>query len=171
MSDLVMDRSADLSDCGAYRYSLSRKWGGDAYRPIVFVMLNPSTADASVDDPTIRRCMSFAQRESRTGILVVNLFAFRATSPTDMMESRDPIGADNDLVLSNAFFQAALTDAPVVAAWGAHGSYRARDREVYELALARAIKLQCFGRTKSGAPRHPLYLKSDTPLVEWQPSP
>lgn len=168
--DLLMRREARISECGAYRYTLSRKWSTDFY-PMVFVMMNPSTADAEVDDPTIRRCIGFAQREHLNAIMVVNLFAFRATSPKDMLAAADPIGPENDDLLASVFFNAAMRGAPIVAAWGVHGAHKKRDRAVLRIAQSQGAKLQCLGVTKGGHPKHPLYLASDAALAEWCPTP
>lgn len=120
-------------------------------------MLNPSTADALQDDPTIRRCIGFAVREGCGGLKVVNLFAFRATSPEDMMMAADPHGPRNAEYLHDAL----SGDGPIaIAGWGAHPMAK----EVGK-ALARRYSLNCLGVTKEGAPRHPLYIKRDAPLV------
>jgi len=167
-SDLLAKRDAVISYCGAYRYTLKRKWAAEFY-PMLFVMLNPSTADAVDDDPTIRRCIGFAKREHCTAILVLNLFAFRSPSPREMMAASDPVGPNNDDYLCSAFFNAALRGAPIVAAWGAHGNFQRRAAAVLSLATSQQAKLMCLGRTSSGAPRHPLYLPKDAPLAEWKP--
>lgn len=158
-----MDKSAIISDCGSYRYRLGRKWADGV--PCVFVMLNPSTADAEQDDPTIRRCIAFAKAWGCGELIVVNLFAFRATSPRDMMEADDPVGPDN---MEHVRHAAAVAKGrqgeivgPVVCAWGSHGSYMGQDETVLgwlqdELVTPMALKV-----TKQGHPGHPLYLKSD----------
>lgn len=157
--------SAILSDDRHYRYVLYRRWQ-DHGNPAVFVMLNPSTADEFVDDPTIRRCIGFAQSWGCTSLVVVNLYAYRATKPTDLAKADDPVGPDNDQWLRREFGIAAALDAPLVAAWGVHG----RGPRVAEvMALPGAERFQCFGTTKDGAPRHPLYLSSHTPLMPWRP--
>lgn len=157
-----MEKGAHISDCGSYRYNLYRCW--DRSKPFMtFVMLNPSTADANEDDPTIRRCMGFAEREDCGGIEVVNLFAYRATDPKQMKSVIDPIGPMNNDYLSAA----ALDDNKyIVCAWGAHGSHRGRDKEVLKL-LDIGNMIRHLGLTKAGQPKHPLYLKSDTPLQEF----
>lgn len=173
MSTVVADmvRDARISECGLYRYTLDRKWGGpNNYYPMVFIMLNPSTADANIDDPTIRRCIGFAQRERQTAIMVVNLFAYRATSPKDMRAAADPVGPSNDNYLDQIFMQCSLRGHHVVAAWGAHGSHLKRDRAVWALAHKNALDLQCLGVTKDGHPKHPLYLPNDAALVPWRPT-
>ena len=149
-------RGAIISDCGTYRYRLWRRW--DAGPACVFIMLNPSTADATNDDPTIRRCIGFAKREGCGSLEVVNLFAFRATSPADLKKAEDPVGPENDSYLQQAMFYAKGT---VIAAWGAHGSYLNRDKDVRQLLDE---PLKCLGMTKTNAPKHPLYIKADQPL-------
>lgn len=148
---------AEFSECGLYRYLLYRRWA-DGPR-CVFVMLNPSTADETSDDPTIRRCIGFAKREGCGALKVVNLFAYRATSPKAMKAAADPVGPDNDVHIMDAFDTA---DGPIICAWGAHGSYLGRDRAVVGLIDA---PLFCFGLTKGGSPKHPLYLPGDAKLV------
>lgn len=153
------DRGAELSPCLRYRYRLWRRWAPGA--PLVFCMLNPSTADATEDDPTIRRCIGFARRDGYPAIEVVNLFAFRATDPAELPEASVAVGTMNDAFLRRAFTAAAL----VVAAWGAHPLAEARARVVAALAPG---PLHCLGVTKSGAPRHPLYVRGDQALEVWR---
>ncbi|MBD3880576.1 DUF1643 domain-containing protein [Phormidium tenue FACHB-886] len=141
---------------GAYRYRLWRQWSFTAPR-IVFIMLNPSTADASTNDPTIRRCIGFAQAWGYGGLEVVNLFALKATQPTLLKEAIDPIGADCDRHLLEAIKAADRT----VLAWGNWGNLHGRDRAVLTL-LAQRTELHCLGLTQAGQPRHPLYLKAST---------
>jgi hypothetical protein len=153
---------AVLSPCGTYRYTLDRVW--DASLPTaLFIMLNPSTADASVDDPTIRRCISFAKREGCGALTVVNLFALRSTNPDALTTHPDPVGPDNDTHIALA-----LGKQPevAIAAWGAHPFTRARAEAVAAL-LAPVWQVNCLGTTKSGDPRHPLYVRGDQPLQPW----
>lgn len=151
-----ISKSAKISDCGLFRYELTRRWGDGP--TCTFVMLNPSTADASVDDPTIRRCIGFAKREGCGALKVVNLFAYRATKPTALLTATDPEGPENGNALVSAV---ADSDGPVIAAWGAWPGARGAGRA----AIKRfSDKLQCLGRTKDGWPRHPLYVRADEPL-------
>ncbi|MFT3819806.1 MAG: DUF1643 domain-containing protein [Rubrivivax sp.] len=155
-----MDRGAYISECGRYRYSLWRQWGpGDQ---VMFVGLNPSTADATLDDPTVRRCIGFARAWGYGGLVLTNLFAWRATSPRDMMAADDPVGPDNDRVLRSAYAKAALT----VATWGAFGSHGGRHDAVREMLP----RLHCLRLTKGGHPGHPLYLPGGLRPVEWEVS-
>lgn len=153
--------SAVISECGRYRYLLERRWG--AGRLLPFIMLNPSTADAEEDDPTIRRCIRFAQREGFDGIRVANLYAYRATDPKELGEAGDRFGPDNNLTLIDLARYAHENSTPIVCAWGAneHAPYGAATA----MEWLTTSKLVCFGTTMSGAPRHPLYLRSDQPLV------
>lgn len=164
MGELLMLSAAEISPCGSYRYWLTRQWGGGALL-LPIIMLNPSTADAEQDDPTIRRCMSFAQREGFAGISVFNLFAYSATSPEDMKAAADPIGPEGSKHIERLLNSAAITGVPVLAAWGAHGSYRGRDAAVKLSAKGWGVSLVCLGTTKDGHPRHPLYVRADQPFI------
>jgi hypothetical protein len=128
-------------------------------------MLNPSTADATLDDPTIRRCIGFARAGGFGGLQVLNLFAFRATDPTDMKAARDPVGPDNDTHILAAITAAAAASAPVIAAWGVHGALNGRDDEVRKLSLECGVNLMCLGSTKGNHPRHPLYVAAAQEFV------
>jgi hypothetical protein len=163
MSDLLMDRFAVLSDDERYRYQLLREWGDGP--TVAWIMLNPSTADAYEDDATIRKVVGFSKRWGYEAVHVVNLFALRSTDPKALVGDDDPVGPQNDLWLAGAMF------APlVVVAWGSTGDYATRyfrRQRVRELAEKMNRPLHCLGVTKSGDPRHPLYVKYETPLVEW----
>lgn len=143
---------AVFSACGRYRYSLSRRWGdGMVYG---YVMLNPSTADEARNDPTIERCERRAKQDGAGGIIILNLFAFRATKPADLFRQPDPVGPMNDTVLGRDL---AHVDR-VVCGWGTHGAYHGRGAEVAAMLRAKAIPLWHLGLTKHGHPRHPLYI-------------
>jgi hypothetical protein len=144
-------RSADFSRDRRYRYALGRAWD-DAKPTVLFVGLNPSTADHRVDDPTIRRCIRFAADWGFGRLLVGNLFAFRTPSPDVLRRAADPVGARNDLWLRRLAADADLT----VAAWGNGGSFLARDRRACELLGS----LHCLAITKQGSPQHPLYVRA-----------
>jgi hypothetical protein len=141
-----------------YRYRLWRSWG-DGPR-LGWIMLNPSQADAQGDDPTLRRCVGFAQSWGYGGLEVVNLFAYRASRPGVLRQVADPIGPQNDRYLRE------LPDrvAAIVCAWGNGGALGGRDRVVRE-RLADYPALYCLGRTRSGHPRHPLYCPRNQPLI------
>jgi hypothetical protein len=153
---------AVFSDCETYRYSLSRDWGTGGQR-VLFVMLNPSTADEVSNDPTVARCEARARRLGYHGFEVVNLFAFRATRPADLFRTLDPIGPDNDRHTDEAVAKAAR----IICAWGVHGALRGRDRAVLARFAAQGHHLWHLGLTKHGHPRHPLYRPNTTPLEHW----
>ncbi|MEM0953299.1 MAG: DUF1643 domain-containing protein [Pseudomonadota bacterium] len=165
MHKLYTDGAA-ISDCGQYRYWLERGW--DTRRGIgtvVFVGLNPSTADASQDDPTIRRCKGFAKSWGYAGLVMLNLFAYRATDPAEMKAAADPVGPECDAYIEHIMKHVHIWD--VVCCWGAHGGYQDRDVEV--VALLRDLKANLYhlGLTQGGNPKHPLYLRKDTPMTRW----
>lgn len=136
-----------------YRYTLCRRWKpGERY--VQFIGLNPSTADETLDDPTIRRLIGFAKQLEFPALCMTNLFAFRATDPRDMQVAKDPVGPDNDAVLEQVARNAAL----IICCWGNGGTFLGRSSSVARMLRSAQCALNCFGTTKSGAPRHPLYL-------------
>lgn len=158
--------SAVISPCGLYRYKLTRE-PHDLYTTrgaALFIMLNPSTADASLDDPTIRRCRGFAKEWDCSGIVVANLYALRATNPTALWTSADPVGPDNNMWLAGLFRE----HDTIVCAWGANPKPE-RVAQVRKM-FRDGTRPMCLGVTKSGAPRHPLYVRGDQPLIEWSPA-
>lgn len=159
---------AVISDCGRYRYTLEREWMTGA-GTCLFVMLNPSTADASEDDPTIRRCIGFAQRWGYQRLEVGNLFALRATDPKQLrrLPLEEAVGHDNDRWLRRLCTRAAL----IVCAWGAHSTAPYRMPWVEPILAERKGGVVCLGTTKAGQPRHPLYVKGDTEPVPFTPVP
>lgn len=147
---------AFFSDDRRYRYVLWRRWNIDG--PVMmFVGLNPSTANEKFDDPTIRRCIGFARAHGAAGVIVSNLFAFQATKPRDLFAEPEPVGSDADAWLGAAAEVASST----IACWGAHGCHQDRASEVLHV-LRDPL---CFGVTLHGEPRHPLYLRGDSQLV------
>ena len=143
-----MKASAQLSPCRKYRYALWRTW--DESKPYaMFIGLNPSTADETEDDPTIRRCINFAKAWGYGGVCMANLFAYRATVPSDMMAAEDPLGTENDKWLRTLADSAGI----VIAAWGNEGAFLDRSKEV----VAMFPELFCLKINGSGEPAHPLY--------------
>lgn len=158
--------TAVLSTCGTYRYALRRSVvpAPSNRSPILFIMLNPSTADADVDDATIRRCRGFTSAWGYDGLTVVNLYALRSTNPAALWSHADPVGPVND-----TWIEIEARRSPfVVVAWGANARPD-RVREVVDMLQVAGVRLRCLGITKSGAPRHPLYVRSDQPLIDWNP--
>lgn len=160
--------SAWFSKCGRYRYILSRLWNMvEDPRLILWVMLNPSTADDVENDPTVSRCIGFSKRDGFDGLIVCNVFALRATDPAEMINDPNPVGPDNDKAIMESLDRC---EAVVLACgnivngvWG--GAVRFR-------ALVKAIRREshvplCLGTNQTGLPKHPLYVKGDTPLVPY----
>ncbi|MDE1239813.1 DUF1643 domain-containing protein [Vibrio aestuarianus] len=153
-----MKKTAKLSDCRTYRYELWRIW--DESKPYaMFIGLNPSTADETEDDPTIRRCINFAKSWGYGGLCMANLFAYRATQPEDMKRASDPIGDKNDETL----ILLAQNAGVIVGAWGNDGVFLNRSEDVRALIS----ELSVLKVNKSGEPAHPLYLKSTLTPIKW----
>jgi hypothetical protein len=148
----MLESTALLSPDKIYRYSLTRVWDRDKPRAC-FVMLNPSAADETQDDPTIRRCIGFSERWGYGSLAVVNLFAYRTHDPRILKAAPDPIGADNDRHVLEAALNAGLT----IAAWGVHGHAHGHSRRF----ISRIQPVHCLGVTKNGAPKHPLYVRGN----------
>lgn len=180
---------AQISADGRYRYSLWREWRGThdpanwrwmgvdgAGEPLgyplscLFIMLNPSTADGEQDDPTIRRCVSFAASWKFERLEVVNLFAHRATSPRELLalgDADDPVGPDN-----LAAFNAAMVRAGrVVCAWGSNGDHLDQARTALGWIDGAFDELFALGVTRDGQPRHPLYVRAAAPLIAYRGKP
>lgn len=149
-----------FSPCRKYRYRLQKRWD-DELPSINFIMLNPSTADEIVSDPTVTRCENRAREWGYGGLIVTNIFAFRATDPKDMKAQDDPVGPENN----GHIFHAALQSADIVCGWGTHGSYLGRDKHVIQLLQRHGIRPMSLGVTKDGHPRHPLYVPYSQGLV------
>lgn len=191
-----IEAGAEISPCGTYRYRLWREWrnhpapaqwdmwtnadgspvvdgaGQQLGEPkaCVFIMLNPSTADGEQDDPTIRRCAGFAKAWGYDRLEVLNLFAYRATKPKDLLSlrhERDPVG-ENNLRAFRQVLSPSRTVGVIICAWGAHGAHIGQD----ETALGWIGDQQRFalGLTKEGHPRHPLYVHGDASLVAFRPA-
>lgn len=152
-----------------YRYLLTRIW--DASLPTaVFVMLNPSTAGADADDPTVRRIAGpkgFARKFGAGGVAIVNLFALCSPDPARLRTHRDPVGFYNSMFVRQAVRQADL----VVAAWGAGGVLANRGVDMARSLHASGVRLRALGYTSTGQPRHPLYVPGNAELVDYVPGP
>lgn len=147
--------STIFDDTGIYRYTLTRSWTSLEMNGIVtWVMLNPSTADAFQDDPTIRRCISFSKEWGYNGLIITNIYALRSTDPKGLLKVQDPIGRENVIHISNAIAESQL----VIGAWGAF-KLGVPD-EVYK--VLKQVEIYCLGTTKEGHPKHPLYVKGST---------
>jgi len=155
-------KTAILSPCGTYRYMLGRHVLPQGSGTCNFIMLNPSTADATEDDPTITRCIGFAKRWGFADLVVTNLFAFRATDPRELSKASDPIGPDNDRLILKYARDASF----IVYAWGQHGTLKGRDKAV--LSMLRGFPTFFLQKTKAGHPGHPLYLPSRCTPLTWE---
>lgn len=149
---------AVFSACEQYRYALWRRWNADA--AVLFIGLNPSTADESVDDPTIRRCIGYAKSWGYGAMYMANLFAWRATDPAEMKQVPLPVGENNDAHLHRLINHVCALS---IAAWGNHGTHKDRAAQVM---MIYSHRLRYLRLTKSGQPAHPLYLpKTLTPCL------
>ena len=158
-----MKKDAMIDATQQYRYTLLREWDSNAPR-VAFVMLNPSTADAEIDDNTINRCINFARSWEYGSIEIVNLFGYRSKNFDYIKGVSNPIGNENNEFIITVVNRASI----VVAAWGDNGTYLSRDLEV--IALISEVKdVYCLGITSKGNPRHPLYLDSSTMLEVYEP--
>lgn len=146
---------------GTYRYLLTRRWSCDPL--LAFVMVNPNSADATTDDPTIRRCIGFARREGAGGIAVLNLYALRSLKPVGLLDHPDPEGPYNQQSWAKALSEDQV--GAVVAAWGTSAPRGLPPSHALE--THRSQEWLCLGRTADGSPRHPLYARADTPLQSW----
>ena len=163
--------SAIFSECGMYRYSLTRTFGdvnkfGVGNKTANFIMLNPSTATADEDDPTIRRCIGFAKKWDMDQLIVTNIFALRATIPKELYNAKDPEGPLNMMMIQAASRNACI--GIVITAWGVHGAYRNQGEEVLKRLCRDVTRPHHLGLTKDGHPRHPLYLRGDSKPEEWR---
>ena len=171
-ADMLMESGATFSDDELFRWTLWRIWDRTK-RLIIFCGLNPSTADETKNDPTVRREIGYAQRWGYGGLIKLNAFAYRATDPHEMKRQPDPVGFGN----RTAFFKAAETvrehdfnrghfsPPTAVCAWGVHGAHRGQNVVAAKWLWEAGAELSCFGFTKDGHPKHPLYLPKSAPLV------
>jgi hypothetical protein len=153
---------AVYSDCGAYRYLLTRAWGRGP--KALFVMLNPSTATEVQNDPTVERCEKRARSLGFGAFRVTNIFAFRATDPRVMRATPDPVGPGND----DAIQQSVEWADKIVCAWGNHGLHLDRGAKVETLLRTTGVQLFHLGLTGQNQPRHPLYISYDRHLELWK---
>jgi hypothetical protein len=158
-----MERSALFSTCGTFRYRLGRRWREGPR--VAFVLLNPSTADELVDDPTIRRCIGFAMKEGFGGLEIVNLYAYRATNPVDLRRAGYPVGPENDKHIA-----AAVRDCKwVVVAWGVQAGDSVRPNAVLDILRQLQKATYCLRTTLAGYPEHPLRLPATCRLNIFRP--
>lgn len=149
-----MHKSASISECEQYRYLLTRTWD-ESLGIVNFIGVNPSTADATEDDATIRKCVNYALNWGYGGLAMTNLFAYRSRDPAKLPLHHNPIGDKNDLYLRETATKSSL----IILAWGTNGALEARDRGVID--MLQHHDLYCLKKTKDGFPNHPLYLKAN----------
>ena len=159
-----MKSGAIFDTTNTYRYTLWRSWSPD-HPHLTFIMLNPSTADAQRNDPTISRCLAFARDWGFGSLEVVNLFAYKTAYPSDLLRVPDPVGEENDRFLQQAIARSSC----IVAAWGTKGILLDRNRQVLQL-LTDKQHIYCLGLTRDGHPRHPLYIKGNIQPVPFPAS-
>ncbi|NCO86970.1 MAG: DUF1643 domain-containing protein [Rhodobacterales bacterium] len=155
---------AVYSDCDRYRYLLTRVWDAGGRRAL-FVMLNPSTATETQNDPTVERCERRARALGFGAFRVTNIFAWRDTDPRAMRAAADPVGPLNDTAIRESVGWADM----IVAAWGTHGAHLGRGAQVERLLRATGRPLHVLGLTQAGHPQHPLYIGYDRQPVPWAP--
>ena len=146
---------AHFSDCENYRYWLTRSWDSSK-DSIAWILLNPSTARADVDDPTIRRCTNYSKQWGYGSLVILNTFALRSTDPRQLKEVDDPVGPENDWHIALW----AISVSQCMVGWGTHGSYKQRGESVVYMLRRWGVDPYCLGATKHGYPKHPLYLKN-----------
>lgn len=162
--EATIESGAEFSDCRTYRYALWRHWSDNPR--VAFIGLNPSTADETEDDPTIRRCIRFAKDWGYGSLVMLNAYAFRATDPIEMKRALqlgvDVLGKGNRAAISRHAFHCEM----IVAAWGAHCSAYRDDQIKQDLMR----EIHCLGVVKNGRPKHPLYIAAATkPQLYWKP--
>jgi hypothetical protein len=151
----TMQMTAEISDCTLYRPELRRIW--DDSKPLLPVcMLNPSDADDRKNDPTVRVLIWFATLWGYGGIIIVNLFDIRTSSPKEMMAHAAPLSPENLAYIDGALNHARHRNIPLLAAWGAGGSHMVRDAWFIARARHHLVDLVCLGLTKDGFPKHPM---------------
>lgn len=158
--DKPVIKRAIISPCGRYRYILERVWE-EALPPLAMIGLNPSVADALIDDRTVGRACGFARREGAGGLLLGNLYAYRSTDPDALWTVDDPIGPENDAWLAQ--IAARSFPHPIVCAWGVN-AHDERSASVMRWLASSGARLVCLGKTAKGRPRHPLYVKGNKPF-------
>ncbi len=153
---MTTEKSAIFSRCNRYRYELQRCWSKRVSKKatVTFIGLNPSTADATVDDPTIRKCIAYAHGWGYSRMIMVNLFAWKATDPASLHYSADPVGSLNDTYIKRAVNRSSV----VIACWGEQGTLHNRAEE---LRSRYPRRLRCLKVNRSGEPTHPLYLPAE----------
>lgn len=150
MSENIIDTGAVFSDCRNYRYCLWRSWD-NTKKKIMFIGLNPSTADEIKNDPTVTRCINYSKMWGYGEMFMMNIFSYRTTYPSVLMNQNDPIGKDTDLWIKKIYKKTDIC----IGAWGNHGQFLDRSKDIFSILP----KIYCLKINGSGEPAHPLYLK------------
>lgn len=160
-------KGAYFSPDRVYRYTLWRNWwlwDREPLKFVAFIGLNPSTADETQNDPTVTRCINYARHWGFDGMVMLNIFGYRATDPREMKKHPEPIGEENNLIIIEICIIASM----VVCCWGNHGAHNNRADKVLQFLGNKNIKnVYHLGLTKQGQPKHPLYLRADLEPVKW----
>ena len=175
VTDLFADdprpATARFSDCGRYRYTLTRRTGHSGDRMMLICGYNSSTAGAEKNDPTIRREIGFAKREHCAWLVKINLFAFVSAYPEVLCGLDDPVGPENDVHIRREIERAQWDGGILIAAWGPPKRANKATAALVDARAAAVLALHpcwyCFGTTQHGYPRHPLYLRADAPLIQY----
>ena len=170
MKNVYTSKSAVISECGRFRYVLTRRWA-DNLPTMIFLMLNPSTADADLDDATIRKCVGFAKIHGCGSIKIINLFALRSRDPKELLTAEDPLGSQYWFYLQFTL-DSIIQGDKLVLAWGCDDTIRRKQSLVDHMNRVRLMVApyipRCFGLTQGGAPKHPVMLGYKTPLITFQ---
>lgn len=161
-----MHRSAAISACGRYRYRLDREWDPERGR-IYVCLINPSTADASEDDATLRGLVARSKKLGFGSVAVWNAFAIRSSNPADIYAADDPVGPQNDEYTKAILSECRERNAQCLVGWSRHGKHLARADWIVSTANTLGVSLSCLAVNADGSPRHPLYVKHDAPLIRW----
>lgn len=159
--------AAVISRCQAFRYRLDRHWD-DLRPPLVAGLLNPSTADANKDDPTIARLLARAQAMQMGSLIVWNAFAYRATDPAELLSKADPIGPENDRYIFDILTECRHRKGLALIGWGAHKMVHGRIGPIMRIAEAVGIEFYCVGTNRDGSPKHPLYVPYSAAPAPWK---
>lgn len=162
------EATASLSPCKRYRYRLTRLWDYD--KPgVLFILLNPSTADGRQDDPTVRRCVGFAREWGAGRLWIINLFALRATNPRELLaDPADAVGPHNDDCIYQALRCFDDRADLIVCGWGNWGSHKLLRPRRDDVLRMLPVETNCLAITSTGDPKHPLYCKSALGPVSYE---
>lgn len=152
-----------FSEDKKYRYYLKREFKPNAKKFLVFIMLNPSTANEEYNDPTVERCQNHAINKNYEGMIVLNIFAYRTTDPKKLLEIKNPIGEKNN----ETIIETIKKHKDIICAWGNHGKILERSEEVKKILKENRARTQAFQITKVGEPKHPLYVSYNKELQEF----